>query len=144
MSSTVSCENASTAILNNFLIDRNTTGRSHSKTPLTAITLQYKVYPMQSEWAAENLQVIRTLMERSAVYRRALAPLMGAVGATGLLAALGASLVNARTARAFAACWLAVGIICVAEAFLLIRRQALKEADAFWSPPTRRVAQALS
>jgi hypothetical protein len=99
---------------------------------------------MQSEWAAENLQVIRTLMERSAVYRRALAPLMGAVGLTGLIAALCASFFNARTARAFAAFWMAVGVICVAEAFLLIRRQALKEAETFWSPPTRRVAQALS
>ena len=28
-------------------------------------------------------------------------------------------------------------------AFLLVRRQALKEAEAFWSPPTRRVTQAL-
>ena len=31
---------------------------------------------MESNWAAEHLQVIRTLMERSAVYRRALAPIM--------------------------------------------------------------------
>jgi hypothetical protein len=28
-------------------------------------------------------------------------------------------------------------------AFLLVRRQALKEGEPFWSPPTRRVAQAL-
>ena len=27
--------------------------------------------------------------------------------------------------------------------FLLVRRQALKDAEPFWSPPTRRVAQAL-
>ena len=39
---------------------------------------------------------------------------------------------------------MAVAVICLAEAFLLIRRQALKEAEAFWSPPTRRVAQAIS
>ena len=41
---------------------------------------------MQTDWASENLQVIRTLMERSAVYRRALAPVMGLVGATGIAA----------------------------------------------------------
>ena len=28
-------------------------------------------------------------------------------------------------------------------ALLLIRRQALKSDEAFWSPPTRRVAQAM-
>jgi hypothetical protein len=99
---------------------------------------------MQTEWAAENLKVIRTLMERGAVYRHALAPLMGAVGLTGVAAAVAAGLCNARTARAFAGFWMAVAVICVAEAFVLIRRQALKEAEAFWSPPTRRVAQALS
>src|SRR6266540_1083328 len=38
---------------------------------------------MESNWAAENLRVIRTLMERSAVYRRALAPLMLLAGGTG-------------------------------------------------------------
>ena len=32
----------------------------------------------------------------------------------------------------------------VAMAFALVRRQALKDAEPFWSPPTRRVAQALS
>ena len=31
---------------------------------------------METNWAAEQLQTIRTLMERSAVYRRALAPIM--------------------------------------------------------------------
>ena len=38
---------------------------------------------MQTDWASENLQVIRTLMERGAVYRRALAPVMGAGRADG-------------------------------------------------------------
>jgi hypothetical protein len=101
-------------------------------------------YSMQIDWATENLRVIRTLMERNAVYRRALAPLMGAVGLTGLAAAVVATLCRARTARAFAAFWMGVALICLAEAFWLIRRQALKDAEAFWSPPTRRVAQALS
>lgn len=99
---------------------------------------------MQADWAVENLQVIRTLMERSAVYRRALAPLMGAVGATGLLAAvLAAGLLRLATPRAFAGFWMAIGGLCLVEAFLLIRRQALKESEPFWSSPTRRVVQAL-
>ena len=39
---------------------------------------------MESNWAAEHLQTIRTLMERSAIYRRALAPIMLFAGLTGL------------------------------------------------------------
>src|SRR5688572_22132653 len=42
---------------------------------------------MQSNWAEENLLIIRTLMERSAVYRRALAPIMVAIGVLGVVAA---------------------------------------------------------
>jgi hypothetical protein len=43
----------------------------------------------------------------------------------------------------FIAYWMAVGLVGVAGAFLLARRQALKAAEPFWSPPTRRVGQAL-
>jgi len=99
---------------------------------------------MQTDWASENLQVIRTLMERSAVYRRALAPVMGLVGATGIAAgALGAAL-DFATSRLFAAYWAAVALVCLTEAFLLIRRQAVRALEPFWSPPTRRVAQAVA
>ena len=31
----------------------------------------------------------------------------------------------------------------MAGSFLLVRRQALKESEPFWSPPTRRVTQAM-
>ena len=93
---------------------------------------------MQTDWASENLQVIRTLMERSAVYRRALAPVMGAIGLTGLAAAVLAVVAGVKTGSAFAGYWMAVAAVCLAEAFLLVRRQ-----EPFWSPPTRRVTQAL-
>jgi len=42
---------------------------------------------MQTNWAEENLQTIRTLMERSAVYRRALAPIVIYAGVIGVLTA---------------------------------------------------------
>ncbi len=98
---------------------------------------------MQTDWASENLQVIRTLMERGAVYRHTLAPVMGAIGLTGLAAALVALVTAINTGGAFAGYWMAVGVVCLAEALWLVRRQALKDAEPFWSPPTRRVAQAL-
>lgn len=99
---------------------------------------------MEADWAVKNLQVIRTLMERGAVYRRALAPVMSAVGGTGMAAAALAAGIHVHTAGAFAAFWMAVAFICLIEAFWLIRRQALKDSEPFWSPPTRRIVQALS
>jgi hypothetical protein len=99
---------------------------------------------MQTDWASENLQIIRTLMERSAVYRRALAPLTVAIGATGLIAAVIGNVLNLETARGFVGFWLSVSVLSLIEALLLVRRQALKDAEPFWSSPTRRVAQALA
>jgi hypothetical protein len=99
---------------------------------------------MQTDWASENLQIIRTLMERSAVYRRALAPLTVAIGVTGLMAAVAGHLLDFDRPRSFVAFWLSISVVCLIEAFLLVRRQALKDAEPFWSSPTRRVAQALA
>src|SRR5665213_1189240 len=99
---------------------------------------------MQSDWAAENLQTIRTLMERAAVYRRALAPIMTAVGAIGIVAALIGCRLEMHTSRAFVAYWMGASVVALAAAFLLVRRQAMHDAEPFWSLPTRRVAQALA
>lgn len=98
---------------------------------------------MQSDWAAEHLQVIRTLMERSAVYRRALAPVMLVTGGFGIAAAIVGVVAGVESPHAFIAYWLAVSIAPFVTALLLVRRQALRASEAFWSPPTRRVAQAV-
>ena len=98
---------------------------------------------METNWAVEHLQVIRTLMERSAVYRRALAPVMVLTGVIGILAALAGWLAQIKSPEAFAIYWLAVSLVAVLCALLLVRRQAFKEGEPFWSPPTRRVTQAL-
>jgi len=97
---------------------------------------------MESNWAAEHLQVIRTLMERSAVYRRALAPIMIFNGVVGLGAAVLGWGLKIQNPRSFVVFWACVSIVAIAGSFLLVRRQALKESEPFWSPPTRRVTQA--
>ena len=99
--------------------------------------------PMESNWAAEHLQVIRTLMERSAIYRRALAPIMLGTGVLGVAGGVLGFLFKFNSTRGFVGWWLAVAILAVVLSFLLVRRQALKDAEPFWSPPTRRVAQGL-
>ena len=98
---------------------------------------------METNQAAENLQVIRTLMERSALYRRALAPIMLCAGVMGLLGAGVGVAFKLEAVRVFCGYWLGVAVIVVAGAFIIARRQALKDHEPFWSPPTRRVSQAL-
>jgi hypothetical protein len=98
---------------------------------------------MESNWAAEHLQTIRTLMERAAVYRRALAPIMICNGVLGAVGAVAGGFLRIDSARGFTLYWAGIGAFALAGSFLLVRRQALKESEPFWSPPTRRIAQAL-
>lgn len=98
---------------------------------------------MEQNSAAAHLQVIRTLMERSALYRRTLAPIMLFVGALGVLASLGGMGFKIEAFRLFCAWWLVTALVAVTGALLVTRRQALKDGEPFWSPPTRRVTQAI-
>lgn len=82
-------------------------------------------------------------MERSALYRRALAPIMFVAGGIGLLAGIASLFLRVENLRVFGALWMSVALITVAGAFLLARRQALKDREPFWSPPTRRITEAL-
>lgn len=98
---------------------------------------------MESNWAAENLQTIRTLMERSAIYRRALAPISTYVGVVGILGAMVGWGLQVESTRAFALYWMGISLVALAGAFVLVRRQSVKDGEPFWSPPTRRVIQAM-
>jgi hypothetical protein len=99
---------------------------------------------MTPNWAEDNLQTIRTLMERSALYRRALAPVMLAAGAIGALAAIAGLYFRIEEPRPFVGLWFSAAAVAIVAALLLVRRQALKERESFWSPPARRVTQALA
>jgi hypothetical protein len=99
---------------------------------------------MNPNWAEENLQTIRTLMERSALYRRALAPIMLAAGIIGLLAAIAGLHFQIESPKAFVGLWFGAAGLAIVAALLLARRQAIKDQETFWSPPTRRVTQALA
>jgi hypothetical protein len=98
---------------------------------------------MDTNWAAEHLQTIRLLMERSALYRRALAPISVFVGVVGALAAAAGWALKIESPGRFAVYWLAVSVVALIGGLLLVRRQAIKHGESFWSPPTRRVAQAM-
>jgi hypothetical protein len=98
---------------------------------------------METKWAVENLQTIRTLMERSALYRRALAPIMMLAGTIGIAAGVTCWLCHMDDDREFVCLWSVTAVISLVGSLVLMRRQALKESEPFWSPPTRRVSQAL-
>lgn len=98
---------------------------------------------METNWASDNLQTIRTLMERSALYRRTLAPVMILSGALGLAGAVVPCFVRLGSDRAFSMFWLLIGLVALGVSLLLVRRQAIRDAETFWSLPTRRVAFAL-
>lgn len=99
---------------------------------------------MNPNWAEENLQTIRTLMERSALYRHALAPIMLFAGIAGMLAAAAGLIFHLSSPVQFSGLWLGTAVVVVIGALLIARRQALRDDETFWSPPTRRVAQALA
>jgi hypothetical protein len=99
---------------------------------------------MNPKWAEENLQTIRTLMERSALYRRALAPVMIICGIAGLAGGVIGRLCKLNSYPAFVAVWVSTAIFALSCSILLMRRQALKDSEPFWSAPTRRIAQALT
>ncbi len=94
--------------------------------------------------AAEHLQVIRTLMERAALYRRTLAPIMLYLGALGTLAGLGGIVIGIDTLAGFYAWWLSGAILALAGAYVIARRQAVRDGEPFWSPPTLRVTEAMA
>lgn len=97
---------------------------------------------MKPDWAAENLQTIRLLMERSALYRRALAPGMLLAGAVGLVAAFTAHQMQIHSLRGFVVFWFGVSLIPLAGSFLIVRRQALLDQEPLLSPPAKRVLKA--
>jgi hypothetical protein len=99
---------------------------------------------MEPNAAAEHLQVIRTLMERSALYRRTLAPIMLYLGAVGTLAGLGGLATGIDAPAGFYAWWLSAAVLAIAGAFFIARRQSVRDGERFWSPPTLRVAEAMA
>jgi hypothetical protein len=98
---------------------------------------------MDDKWASNNLRTIRTLMERAALYRRAMGPVLLVVGLTGIVAGIVGMSLTHRPALPAVGYWLVVAALCVAEACWMIRLQAIRQREKFWSSPMRRIVQAV-
>jgi hypothetical protein len=77
------------------------------------------------------------------VYRRALAPMMLASGCLGVIGGAGGVLLPVDRPSTFLLYWMSIAAGGLLLAFALVRRQSLKAAEPFWTPPARRVAQAV-
>ena len=99
---------------------------------------------MESDWAAERLNQIRTLMDRSASYRQALAPTTIATGIIGITASVIGYFSQIASPKGFAGFWLSTAILTLTIALALVRLQSLRSAEPFWSIPTRRIAEAVT
>ncbi len=110
---------------------------------LDKLALRCKVFPMDPREAIRHLEAIRTLMERTALYRRALAPITLLTGALGCVAGAVGWIADLTHPGVFGWYWMGVAGVGLAGALLLIRRQALRDREPFWSPPMRRVGRAL-
>lgn len=82
-------------------------------------------------------------MERAALYRRTLAPVCLGAGLLGAAAGMIGWLADLDSARGFGIYWMAVALTALGVSLLIMRRQALRDDEPFWSAPTRRVAQAM-
>lgn len=98
---------------------------------------------MQPNWAEENLQVIRTLMERAGLYRRALAPVMLLVGVVGVGAAIGAQYALVNTYADFLRWWVTTCLVAMLVVIGFARQQAWREKEPLLTAPAKRVVSAL-
>ncbi len=94
---------------------------------------------MNSHQLEDNLLVIRTLMERSAMYQRAVRPILILAGGVGTAAAVAGYFLQ----PPFVIYWMSIAVVVLAGAFYLSRRQALRDGEKFWSPPAKRVGVAM-
>lgn len=95
-----------------------------------------------TDWVEEHLAVIRTLMERVQVYRRALAAVSLFVGSMGVGGAIVGSVAGWSSGRSFLSLWFIVAVLTGAGALALIRIQAIRSHEPVFSPATRRVLRA--
>ncbi len=83
-------------------------------------------------------------MERSALYRRALAPVFTIAGVLGMVSSFFGWRFHVVQTVQFVAWWLGVASFGLLIAILMIRRQAWHAGESFWTLPAKRVAAAMA
>ena len=66
------------------------------------------------------------------------------VGGVGTLAGFCGVALSIESPAGFSAWWLCAAVVAIAGALVIVRRQAVKDGERFWSPPTLRVTGAMA
>jgi hypothetical protein len=66
------------------------------------------------------------------------------LGFVGITAGIAGYFLPLHGSRRFAIYWLSISIGALVASYVNMRREALRDHEQFWSPPTRRVTQALA
>lgn len=98
---------------------------------------------METNQAEENLKVIRTIMERAALYRRRLGPIMLVPGVVGTALGVGGYFAGMVEPFTFVCSWLGAAVFTALICFLISRAQARGEGETVFSPSARRVMAAM-
>ena len=98
---------------------------------------------METNQAEENLKVIRTIMERAALYRRRLGPIMLVPGVVGTALGLGGYFGGMEEPFTFVCSWLGAAVFTMLACLLVSRFQAKGTGETVFSPSARRVLSAL-
>ncbi|MGB0579598.1 MAG: hypothetical protein ACPGVU_07850 [Limisphaerales bacterium] len=92
-----------------------------------------------NDWAEENLQVIRTLMERASVYRRKMAPMMFLAASVGTAGGFVAQQIGIQSMRSFSFYWSLIAAVILLVSGYIVRGQAIGSGEQFWTAPTKRI-----
>ena len=104
---------------------------------------------MNVNMAEEKHETMRAMMERTALYRGTLAPIMIYLGTIAIISAVVAEVgffngnKPIRAPESIALFWLCVGGVALLGALVLARHKAIGVSEPFWSAPTSIVVQSI-
>jgi len=96
---------------------------------------------MNSNWAETQLATIRTLMERSSLYRIELAPIFLLTGILGTSAGIGGYFLGWNSPGKIAGLWIAVVLFSVGILFYFMRKECSKRNEPFFTIPAKRIVK---
>jgi len=90
----------------------------------------------------EKVDTIKSVLDKSALYRQSLAPVFLFCGVIGSIASLVALMLKIEQATNIMIYWMLIGIFTSMSSVLIMVKQAKGSGDVFWSGPVQRMAHA--
>lgn len=90
----------------------------------------------------EKVETIKTVLDRSALYRQSLAPVFFTSGIMGISSAGLALVLKIEHATNIILFWMTVAVVTAALTIVVMIQQAKVSGESFWKGPVQRMAQA--